>query len=322
VEERLEPLNVLLSLATLRADLNRARFASAGFRVAGLEVPVAGPRGGVTVDVILLHEESSHLVLCEVKSGANLDEGQAFRYGGLDPASIVQAGHVTLPRREPPTVETLYVCLAENVSRIILGMQAAGVSYPVMAIQATKVVLENSTGASALLCSIFEAGPIRLDAPPVRFVPFDHDSAVEIVRPFVKAELVAALASRTNQITVPGLTERVAPLYGLYGRKVAGVLCRKVGEAVRDLAAAEPTIFAYDPPTRTRPDGLVRLLRTPEEYDTRGRTQAYQALARGGRPRRRRQLADPDQTDLLQELDQAHDVDDEGDRPGDEEDVP
>jgi hypothetical protein len=95
-----------------------------------------------------------------------------------------------------------------------------------------------------------------------------------------------------------------------------------VGEAAREVAKADPATFSYDPPTANR-DGLVRLLKTPEDNDTRGRTQSYQALARKDHTYRRRpRQLDPNQLDLLSELEQAEDVRDEDDTQDEEEGTP
>jgi hypothetical protein len=55
-----------------------------------------------------------------------------------------------------------------------------------------------------------------------------------------------------------------------------------VGEAAREVAKTDPATFSYDPPTANR-DGLVRLLKTPEDNDTRGRTQSYVPSSSPGR---------------------------------------
>jgi len=114
-------------------------------------------------------------------------------------------------------------------------------------------------------------------------------------------------------ITIGGLTERAAPYYGLYGRKAQNQLRKRVADVAREVARTHPATFSYDPPTANR-DGLVRLLKTPEDNDTRGRTQAYQALTRKDHTHRRRpRQLDPNQLDLLQELELAEDVGDEDD---------
>jgi hypothetical protein len=76
VEARLGPLNALLGLVT-GGDVNPAVLARVGFRLAGQEVPAVGDAGKVVIDALLFHEETNHLVQCESKSGANVEERQA-----------------------------------------------------------------------------------------------------------------------------------------------------------------------------------------------------------------------------------------------------
>ncbi len=72
MDARLKPVNALLGLC-IPGDLNPSVLYDAGFRVAGLEIPVLTPDGRVVIDVLLVHPERSHLVVCESKSGANVD---------------------------------------------------------------------------------------------------------------------------------------------------------------------------------------------------------------------------------------------------------
>jgi hypothetical protein len=311
VEQRLRPINALIGLVT-PGDINPPALAQAGFQLAGLEVPVTGPAGTVTVDALLFHPASAHLLLCEVKSGANVEADQARRYAGVDVGAVVQAGHVTLPRRGPLTAEVVYVCICDHVDRVRRGLQVSGVAFGMLAVHENKITLENEHHAGGLLRGVFAEGPTPLNGPPPRLVPFDHDSPLDVIEPYVRAQLVSALANRLPQLTVAALTELAAPYYGLYGRAARNQLARRVGEAARRIAASDSARFAFQPPTANR-DGLVRLLRTPEDHDTRGRTPAYQALARGA-PRRRRPVeVDPSQLDLLRELDQVEDGDDVSD---------
>jgi hypothetical protein len=318
VERRLWPLNALVGLVT-PGDVNPAALADVGFRLAGLEVPVLGADGAVKVDAILFQDASVHLVLAETKSGANVEPDQARRYAALDASAVVQAGHVTLPRRVAPTAEVLYMCLGEHVSRIRQGLQAAGVTFPVMAVHDNKITLEAVDGISDQMRSAFSQGPVALLGPPIRIITFDHDSPVEVLEPFVKAELVVALTHRVPYVTISGLTERTTPYFGLYGRAARNRLTRQVDEAARRIAKADSGTFAYEAGTANR-EAMVRVLRTPEDNDTRGRTQAYQALARtGDTRRRRRRVSDPNQLDLFQELDEADDGDEDDTPDGDEE---
>jgi hypothetical protein len=192
-----------------------------------------------------------------------------------------------------------------------------------MGVHDDKITLEATDRASEQMRSAFSQGPVALVGPPARLVPFDHDSPVDVLEPFVAAQLVVALAHRLPYLTISGLTERATPYFGLYGRAARNRLIRRVDEAARRIAEAESGTFAYEARTANL-EAMVRLLRTPEDNDTRGRTQAYQALARrGDTRRRRRRVSDPNQLDLFQELDEAEDGDEDDDMPdGDEEGMP
>lgn len=232
MEPRLRPVNAVIGLLT-RGDVNPPAFADAGFRLVGLEVPIAGSQGTVKVDAILLHEPSAHLLLCEVKSGANADQDQVIRYAAADPRAVVVAGHVTLSRRTAPTTEVVYVCLGEHLSRIQQALQAVDVRFPILAVHGDKITLETVDDVSEQLHAPFAAGPILLQGPPTRFIAFDQDFSVDIIKPFVKSQLVVALANRVPQLTDGGLTERTAPYYGLYGRKAQSQLRKRVGKRSR-----------------------------------------------------------------------------------------
>lgn len=316
MEARLVPLNALLGLVTL-GDVNSPVLAQAGFRAVGLEVPAVGGAGKVVIDVLLFHEATNHLVQCESKSGANVEEAQAKAYAAMTAQSAVQAACVTLKQRTPPTLETLYVCLADNADRIMLGLQAAEVSFAVLAVGERRLDLHNAEHANDLLRSAL-AGGISLAAPPSRIIPFDPESPAAEVDRHVLAALVAMLANRASQVSLTGLTERVAPHYGIYAHKAQNRLKSLIESSVNNIIKSGQDRFAYEPRTGMRPEGLVRFLKTPEDFDRRGRTQAYQALGRPGRPARRAPETIPGQLDLLRELD-ATDNDEEDSSPASEE---
>jgi hypothetical protein len=300
VETRLLPVNGLLSLVT-SGDVNPAPLAEAGFRVAGLEIPALLHGHKVVIDILLFHEATNHLVLCESKSGANIEDAQARTYSVLPPTAAVQAACVTIKSRTPPTSETLYVCLEDYAERIRRGLKNAGVSFPVLAVGHKSIRLLDSALATETLSGPL-AQEITLTGPPPRLLPFDPDSPIEVIERYVRSEMVALLSRRTEHITITSLTESVARHYGLYAHKAQQTLKSKVASAVDRISASAPDSFAHDRRTGRRPEGLVRFLKTPESLDPRGRTQAYQALSRSGRPTRSRPPVDPNQLDLLQEL--------------------
>ncbi|MBQ0990409.1 hypothetical protein KBX08_09940 [Micromonospora sp. H61] len=320
MEARLQPVNALLGLVTA-GDVNPSLLAGAGFRVVGLEVPAVGPAGKAVIDVLLFHEATNHLVQCESKSGANVEEDQARAYAAMPAANAVQAAYVDLRHRTTPTIETLYLCLDENAERIRLGLKTIGFLFPVLGVGDRRIELHDADYASERLRAALQEG-VTLKAPPPRIIAFDPESPSDAVERHVRPAMVAALANRTPFLTLTGLTERVAPHYGLYGHAAQNRLKSAVKAAIVKIVEAAPDRFAFDPPANVRPEGLIRFLRTPEDHDPRGRTQAYQALARTGQgaSRRRRVVPNPDQMDLLSELvtmdNDAEDIDTVSDEEG------
>jgi hypothetical protein len=250
----------------------------------------------------LFHSATNHLLLIESKSGANVVEDQAFRYGQLQAQAVVQAAYVTLSVRTAPTIETAYLCLSKHAHRVRLGLSTIGLAYPIIAVSGDSVILDHSGNASAQLRSAFAQGDVRLPAPPPRLIAFDQDSSAEIIQPRVLAVLVAAMSQRLTQLSIVSLAERATPHFALYGRQAQQQIKKKVAEAARNIAATEPANFTYHPTTGNR-EGMVKILRTPEDNDARGRTQGYQAIGRAGHRKPAKSSISPDQLDLLAELD-------------------
>ena len=303
MEERLLPINTLLSLL-LPNDVTPPALANGGFRLGGLEIPAAGAAGAVTIDCLLSHADTNHLVLVEAKSGPNIEEEQAVKYGQLHASAVVQSAYVTLSVRTPPTAETVYLCLGTHLERVGLGLANAGLGYPIMTVSESLVSLERASAASAGLRAVFADGPVSLLGPPARMILFDQDSDVEVIKPRVLAVLVAAMAQRLTQLTLVSLAERATPHFALYGRQAQQKIKSKVGHAARQIANEEPSSFHYLPTTGSR-EGLVKILRTPEDNAFQGRTQAYQAVGRATKPRKTRKTVEvvANQMDLLAELD-------------------
>jgi hypothetical protein len=146
-----------------------------------------------------------------------------------------------------------------------------------------------------------------MDAPDRRIVPFDHESPAEAFDQPVQAELISAMAQQRASITIRALTEQAVRHFPIYGRAAQGRLLRAVRDAARRAAEAEPERFRYERSTGATEE-RVAVLRSPETFDRRGRTQGYQAVwgIRASRPRRRAEITG--QMDLFSELDEAERV--------------
>jgi hypothetical protein len=216
------------------------------------------------------------------------------------------------------TYEVIYVCMAEHADRIHLGLTKAGLECAVLAVADRSIALVTVDAASDVLGAPWSEGPLVLTGPPPRLVPFDQDTSTVDLYPYVKAQLVAELSNRVQEVTIRALAERTARYFPLFAAGAQQRLVANVRSAVRTIADQEPDTFAYEPGTSTRRDDLVRLLKTPEERDPRGRTQAYQAL-RDRSGRRRGPTVSEHQVDLLDLIADAGDT--ENDRPESEDDT-
>lgn len=293
------PINALLGLCTPH-DVNPSPLAVAGFRWVGLEVPLrSGDGGKVVADVVLVHDATAHLVVCEAKSGNNIEVEQARRYSQVTAQTVVHAVSLTLSRAVEPSVEVLYLGLEAYSERLALSLKSAEVPYPLLTVGKASIRLARPEGASRHLRAALPGLGVELTAPPLTYIPFDHDSDVEEFINPVRARLVRAIAIGETEISIRVLAERSCPSFLMYGPAARGQLTKKVQRAARQIAAEHPGTYAYAEAPGGG-EGYIRILRTPEAYDARGRTQAYQALSRQS-PRRPPKV-DPNQLDLLQEL--------------------
>ena len=163
-----------------------------------------------------------------------------------------------------------------------------------------------------VLRSMF-ANPVQVPGPPPGVVTVDADSPGEEFDRVVVPSLVSALAQDRENISMMALAEDSLPYYAIYPAPYRLRLRRKVAAAARRAAEADSQHLEYRPPTNAEPDGLIRILSTPEQADPRGRTQQYQAIQNrlGGGKRRARRAEIEGQgnlfaaADLEQELDSA-----------------
>jgi hypothetical protein len=311
LERRLIPINAMIDLAT-PDGINPAVLANHGYRVAGLEVPIATAAGNVVVDVVIANGDTGHILAIESKCGGNIEEPQCSRYAAMDATTVVRQSRIDLLQRVTPSLDVVYACLGDYTDRVRLGLTLAGATFPILAVHDRKITLEVIVPGEQLQ-KIFIA-PVPLVAPPSRLVPFDVDSAGCIIEPYVRQALVAALTRSIPEITLAALTEQAIRHFALFGRPAQSTLKRKVSDAARLIAERDPLIFKFHAPSPNR-EGWVSLLKTPESNDPRGRTQAYQALSRPDQARRGRKGSGiiPGQTNLLDELDKADEGTDDSD---------
>lgn len=301
MERRLLPVNAVLDLA-LADGLNPAPLADAGWQIAGLEVPVVTSAGTVVCDMALFNDTTGHLIAVEAKSGANIEPDQARKLATIDPRDLIVAGGISVPRAVPLVCEPLFVCLSEHSQRILRGLDEIGLDAPVLAADERGARLVEVGSASPDLVSAL-GEPVRWAYPIANIIRFDHQSPEEAFDEPVRAELIAEMAWGRSAVTIRTLAEQVTSHFAVYGRRAQGQLVRKVAAAARRAATADPDRLRFQPSTGNTEARIV-ILRSPEEFDRRGRTQGYQAVF-AERGRRRPPPQVPEQPDLFSVLDDA-----------------
>jgi len=217
-------------------------------------------------------------------------------------ASVTAVGGETAP-----IVDAVFVCFLHHVERILRGLAESSVAVPVIAVGETAVEHHGARFADDGVQAAF-AQPVPVDGPPPSYLVLDEQSSPEEFDERLLAELVACTSRRLRFVTVRALTEQIVELYAVLGRAAQGALQRRVDESAQRVAASQPESFAYRPRTGARSEPDVAILRTPEDNDPRGRTQAYPAISRRAADQRSRGRARPqaegqlDFDRLLQEL--------------------
>lgn len=304
VDDRLIPLNAFIGLC-VPDHLWPSPLAAVGYVLAGIEVPVGVNTRRVVFDAIAFRQTQNRVLGAEAKSGHNVDTDQAQRYLSVGVDDVLRAANISVQQPGPRSLQTLFVCLADNLDRIVLGLQAAGVDFPILAVDNDEIRHRGRNFDDPDLQRVFDSPQVFVGTPP-RYIPVDLESPDEDFDRLVLATLVEELSHARRVVEVPVLTVRAINHLPLYGTAARNQLERRVDEAARRIAAADPDSFLYMPATATRHSPSVEFARSPEDLDPRGRTQSYQAIARARRPRRRREVAGQRSIDeLLAELEKV-----------------
>ncbi len=157
------------------------------------------------------------------------------------------------------------------------------------------------TASPALATRLGE--PVMWSYPVASVIRFDHQSPAEAFDQPVRAELVAEMARGRAAVSVRALAELVTSHFAIYGQRARNQLVREVEDAARRAATADPDRLRFQPRTGTS-EARVVSLRSPEEFDRRGRTQGYKAVF-SERARRRPAPQVSEQLDLFSVLDEA-----------------
>ena len=304
MEPRLLPLNVLIALCSNPGMLYPTTLLDNGYQLEGIEVPVTWRDDEVVADAVMFQSERNMALAGEAKSGSNIDVDQARRYKRLEVDAVIQSASISIKTPGDKDVQPLYCCPSDNADRILMGLEAAELSCPVLAFNDVSIENRGGTFMDRALQDAFRE-PVRTSGPPPRIVFLDEDSPVESFEKPVMTALVAAISWQRSQISIPVLAERSLEHLAIYGKPARTRLVKKVDAATRAISERADDWFEYQPRTERRGYAMVRFLRSPEDVARQGRTQAYQALWRSfhkGASQTPRKVPDPNQASLFDTL--------------------
>jgi len=298
------PLNVLLALCSGPRMLYPTTLFDSGYRLEGIEVPVSSGDDKVVVDVVMFQSQRNMVLAGEAKSGSNIDEGQARRYKRLDVDAVIQSASLSTKTTEGKGMQSLYCCPSRKADRILMGLEAAALSCPVLAFDDVAIENRGGTFMDPALQDAFRE-PVRTSVLPPRIISVDEDSPVESFEKLVMAALVREVSWQQSHIAVPLLADRALNHLAIYGTPARNRLVKKVEAAARAIAERISDWFEYRPRTGRRDYAMIRVLKSPEDAAIQGRTQGYQALGRQFRKEASgmlRQMPPPDQSSLFDNL--------------------
>lgn len=274
MDVRLRPLNGLLAL--LRPD--GAWFhnlADQGFRLHSIELPVQGSGGLVRADAVIYRQDPDLIVLCECKSGRNLDEEQARRYAAATYTALRRGAALPSVFRGQVAVNTMYVVLDDYRAEIEVCLQTWGIDAPVLSIGSGFVRLDGDMPDG--LASFVERDPSKR-WPPAR-IRVDHQSPINEIMELLAQRIASAQARRQQVLDLQEVAKAIYPAWDVLSPTGRRDLTRRLVEAGEAFAkgALRGAIFV-ERGNEVAP--RITILRTPADADPRGMPQAWQGQAR------------------------------------------
>lgn len=321
MDQRLIPINAFIGLCAAPGTSWPNPLWEVGYRLEALEMPANPQERRVVIDCVAFHPSSNRFLLAEGKSGG-IEGEQAKRYATVDPKELVRTIGVTITAPGGLESDVIYVGLAEQVQRIVLGLAKAGCSFPIIAVGTDAIVLHGRAPNDPAVAAAL-GQPVPITGPPPFLVKVDELSPPAEYDALVGPALVAEVAQGSETIGIPELAAAAVPHLHLLGKGARNQIQRLVAAAARRACERAKETFSFHPPTVNREYALVRVLDSPEGADPRGRTQRYQALVPrlGGSSAPKPEEVQAqlfDDIDLVEELEKTDtgDIDEPGEEEG------
>lgn len=168
-------------------------FFDLGYGIKWIEYPFTCGTGETLVpDLVIVSSALNNCILFESKSGNNIDDDQAKRYGSVQPNDIVSKLYVDIVKGQKPTVDVSYLCFSESTQAINSQLITIAASFPLVELAPSNLRLAaNAFSVQKLNIDLAGGIPLDRDKIPMGYFPFDEDSSDSEVAPHVMQTLIA-----------------------------------------------------------------------------------------------------------------------------------
>jgi hypothetical protein len=241
-----------------------------------IELKVQSAAGIVVADAVIYRLDPDLVLLCEGKSGRNVEEEQAKKYAAADAAALRRGGSLPVDVALDAVVAPMFVVMNDVRSDVEAALQAWRIEAPVLSIDRGFARLDGPC-PEGLHPFLRDQAPRRW--PPGR-VRVDHQSPLEEIAELLAQQIVAAQAKRETVLDLGEAAARIYRAWPQLSQSGRRDFLRRLKECTRHLAASSlKGAIRLDAGSNNMPARIL-IERTPAALDPRGMPQAWQAQAR------------------------------------------
>jgi hypothetical protein len=196
-------------------------------------------------ELIIFSGKLGHSLICEWKSGKNLEEDQAARYLELTPDIL--SNRALIPKEATGSFDVMYICDRDNVERIKIGFNKCQCKFPLIVADDRGLNLELNQFKLGKLNEIFSPSLlINMSLCPTCHVPISDTSADWEVADIVIPKLIERMLKRDTMVGISSLCPSVFPLWDNMTSTARAPAQARVCQILEQAAAGEfGTFFRY-----------------------------------------------------------------------------
>lgn len=250
-------VNLFAAMAAGHPELPRV-LAERGYKAISIERPFyAQPGKQVTPELTLASEKTTHTLLIEAKSGANLEEGQLSRYALVTSQALLDA---QFPPAATSSHNLVIVGKEEFGARLLIGSKRLPDAKRVMLLVTPKGLAhnENSFSDEELSLSFSPELILDWDVVPTSYLPVDHESELWEFAAYLFPELVAAILRDSRELSLDEAAKSFIRHWALISPAYQNRLKAKIEEALtRGIQIGFSRFLSYTSTSRTTGKVLI-----------------------------------------------------------------